>query len=56
MVFLGGDVHKVAEQAASSVRRQGGVLQAAGSQLHPGHGAAPPSVSRHLMKQLPTWN
>ena len=52
MVFLGGYVHKVAEQAASSVRGQGGVLQAAGSQLHPGHGPEASSVSGQLIEQL----
>ena len=50
MVFLGGIVHEIAEQAASSFCRQGGVLQAAGCEFHPGYGPAPASVSPQLLK------
>ena len=52
MVFLGGIVHEVAEQEADGDGRQRGVVQAAGSQLHPGHGPEASSVSGQLIEQL----
>ena len=52
MVLLGGDVHQVAEQEAGGDCRQGGVLQAAGGQLHPGHGPEIASVSGEIKRKV----
>ena len=54
MVFLGGIVHEVAEQEADGDGRQGGVVQAAGGQLHPGHGPETASVSGEIKRKVLT--
>ena len=45
MVLFRGEVHQLALEAAQHHCGQGGELQAAGGQFHPGHGPKAASVS-----------
>ena len=45
MVLFRGEVHQLALEAAQHHGGQGGELQAAGGQFHPGHGPKAASVS-----------